>query len=395
MKPALFLTMPPLAFIASAMLAGLMPAHDPAMHQEKSNHSSPRKRAAATKDSQSSATDIPALLGDLERRMVHFPPPEVEVHDGRGMEVLHIGDENGPSFCGSGMASIEYSMDWARENPAGMFEWFNQHWTVSGYKRLSLAHTLFSEWATQDMAAALAAVPRMTHAGSRAQALVSTLEILCHKDPAKARGILLQNLDTLEALNSVQFGLEDGSARTELILALPPDRLRSLFLAKNISNLASDYADGNAELAVELWKRCSADERRDLVAAGLRLSGFEEIRLDGLEDLSRQHAETSNDPLQASSFLNHYGKSWAERDPESAVSWGLAHLKGMGRTVQTFELITHAAAKDFAARLRAWRSLPEGALREEAARRLLHAAPAGHEEEKSMLLDLLPKPGKW
>lgn len=395
MKPALFLTTPPLAFIAAAMLAGLMPAHDPAMHKEKSNRSSPRKRAAVMEDSKSSAKDIPSLLADLERRIVHFPPPEVEVHDGRGMEALLIGDENGPSFCGSGMASIEYSMDWARENPAGMFEWFNQHWTVSGYKRQSLAHTLFSEWATQDMVAALAAVPRMTHAGSRAQALVSTLEILCHKDPAKAREILLQNLDTLEALKSVQFGLEDGRARTELILALPPGRLRSLLLAENISNLAGDYADDNAELATELWQRFSVDERRGMVAAGLRLSGFDEIRLEGLEDLTRQHAETSNDPLQASNFLNQYGTSWAERDPESAVSWGLAHLKGMGRTVQTLELITHAAAKDFLDGLRAWRSLPEGALRNQAARRLLHAAPAGHEEEKSILLDALPKPGTW
>ena len=330
MKAALFLTTPVLAFIAALMFAGLMPAVDPAMYKEPSNRSSPRKRAAVMEDSKSSATDIPVLLADLERRIVHFPPPEVEVHDGRGLEALLIGDENGPSFCGSGMASIEYSMDWARENPAGMFEWFNEHWTVSGYERHSLAATLFSEWAEQDMTAALGAIPRMTHAESRAQALVSTLEILCRKDPAKARELLLQNLDTLEALKNVQFGFEAGNARTELILNLPAGRIRSLLLAENINNLAV-YGDSNAALAVELWKRLSTDERRDLVAAGLRLSGFEKIHLDGLEDLIRQHVETSNDPGKASLFLNRYGESWAKRDPEKRARMGTGASQGKSK----------------------------------------------------------------
>jgi hypothetical protein len=395
MKAALFLTTPVLAFIAALMFAGLMPAVDPAMYKEPSNRSSPRKRAAVMEDSKSSATDIPVLLADLERRIVHFPPPEVEVHDGRGLEALLIGDENGPSFCGSGMASIEYSMDWARENPAGMFEWFNEHWTVSGYERHSLAATLFSEWAEQDMTAALGAIPRMTHAESRAQALVSTLEVLCRKDPAKARELLLQNLDTLEALKSVQFGFEAGNARTELILNLPAGRLRSLLLAENINNLAADYWDGNAALAVGLWKRFSADERRDLVAAGLRLSGFDEIHLDGLEDLIRQHVETSNDPGKASLFLNRYGESWAKRDPESALAWTLAHLKGKERTDRSLDLIKHAASLNFDAAMLAVKSLPEGSLRNQAVKILVDEAHEERETEKALLQDSLPKPGTW
>ena len=377
------------------MFAGLMPADDPAMHKEQSNRSRPWRRAADMEDSKSPATDIPALLTDLERRIVHFPPPEVEVHDGKGMEERLISDENGPSFCGSGMASIEYSMGWARENPAGMFEWFNEHWTVSGYKRQSLAATLFSEWAKQDMAAALAAIPRMTHAESRAQALVSTLEILCRKDPAKAREMLLQNLDTLEALKGVQFGFEAGNARTELILSLPPGRLRSLLLAENINNLAADYTDGNAALAVELWKRCPADERRDLVAAGLRLSGFDEIHLDGLEDLIRQHAEASTDPRQASLFLNRYGESWAKRDPDGALAWALAHLKGKERTDRSLDLIKHAASLNFDAAMLALRNLPEGSLRDQAVKMLVDQAPEGSETEKALLQESLAKPGKW
>ena len=135
MKIALFLTTPPLAFIVALMLAGLMPADDSSKHKEHSYRSGPRKRAAVGKDSQSSSEDIPTLLADMERKIVHFPPPEIVIHEGNMMEALLISDETGPLFCGSGMASIEYPMDWARENPAGMFEWFNEHWTVSGYER--------------------------------------------------------------------------------------------------------------------------------------------------------------------------------------------------------------------------------------------------------------------
>lgn len=396
MKTALYVTTPPLAFIAAMMFAGLITTDDSAGHKEQSNRAGPRKRAAVMEDDKSSSTDIPALLAVLERKIVHFPPPEIVIHEGKMMEALLKSEANGMQFCGSGMASYEYSMDWARENPAGMFEWFNEHWTVSGHERQYLAKTLFAEWAAQDMAAALAAIPRMTHAKSRAQALVSTLEVLCRKDPVKARELLLQNLDTLEAMQDMQLGHEAEKSRTELILSLPPGRVRSLFLAEYIENLVLFDYDGNRELAIELWKRCSTEERRDMVAAGLRESSpFNKIRLDGLEDLIKQHAETSDDPEQALLFIKQYGASWAKRDAGGALAWSLARLKGKERNECALDLLADAASQNFDAAVQAWKIFPEGTLRELAAEQLFSNAPADRAADKALLEEALPKPGKW
>lgn len=392
MKPALVLSAPPLAFIAAAMLAGLVPHEEIASVTRQATPLSPGKRAEFVKESATS--DIPSLLSEMERQMVHFPPPELVIHDGKGMEarLLH---ERYSGQKGGLMSAFRYSFEWAKNDPAGMFEWFNQYPTDSVYERQSLTETLFSEWPKQDMAAALAAIPLITHAESRAQALVSTLEVLCQKDPARARELLLQNLDNLEPLKTVHFGYEAGNARTELLLALPPGRIRSLLLSEHINILSRTYGDGKAALAVELCNRCSNEEKCDLVTAGLRSDRTGEFQLDGLEDLIKQHAETTHDPAQASRFLDQYGGSWAEREPDRALAWAMEHLKGKERTDQSLSLLAHAASKNFDGAMRVWQSLPEDSLRDRAAKILADAAPAGHEVEKATLLDSLPQAGQW
>jgi hypothetical protein len=225
----------------------------------------------------------------------------------------------------------------------------------------------------------------MTHAESRAQAWVSTLEVLCRKDPAKARELLLQNLDSLDALKRVQFGFSHGEAWTELLQALPQGRIRSMLVAENINGLANGYSPGDSELAAELWKKSSVEERRALVAAGLRVDQADKIQLDGLEDLTKQHAETTNDPSQVTYFLDRYGASWAERDPNGALAWAMARLRGQQQMRQCLQLMEHAAAKDFDAAMTAWQSLPEGSLRNQAAKILTEAAPADRDAEKEVL----------
>jgi len=404
MKPALFLSAPPLAFFAAAMLAGLVPPHDPTANADRPIPSGPRKRAGVIENSKSAPTNIESTLSEMKRRVVRFSPSKIEVLDAEGMESRLLKDlRESPS--GGGLEALNYSRRWAMENPADMFEWFIRQELVSSDLRKSLAAGLFFEWAKQDMAAALAALTRMNHAESRAQALITTLEVLCQTDPAKARDLLLQNSDLLGALKSVEFGpFEPGKARTELILALPPGRLRSMLMAENIKCLMTEgigcggddssyYA--KAAFGTELWKQLPTDERRELVDAGLRLSDFDEIQLDGLEDLIKQRAEASNDPREAERFIDRYGVAWAERDAAAALSWVMAHLKGQERMEWSLILIGYAAEKDFDAAMCVWRTLPEGTLREEAAKRLAAVAPADHEAEKALLQDLVPKPGKW
>ncbi len=407
MKPAIFLTGPPLAFFAAAMLAGLVKPHDPAARSNRAIPSAPRERAGSTENSKSVPTDIESTLSEMERRVVWFSPTKVEIHNAEGMESRLLKDlRASPNDSGySGLEALNYSIGWARENPAELFEWFIRQELVSSKLRKSLAAWLFSEWAKQDMTAALAALARISKAESRAQALVSTLEVLSQKDPAKARELLLQNIDSLDVLKSVEFQeFEPGKARTDLILSLPPGKLRSLLMAENIRCLMYEgigcggdksgyYA--KAALGTGLWNQLSTDERRELVDAGLRSSEFDEIQLDGLEDLIRQRAEVSNDPRQASLFMDRYCIAWAKRDAAAAVSWTMSHLKGDERREWTRNVITLAADENFDAAIRVWRTLPEGTLRKEAAKYLLLDTPADHEAEKAMLQDSLPKPGKW
>jgi hypothetical protein len=394
MKSALFFTTPLLAFITALMLAGLVPPDTSAGHKEPPNRANSLKRKVM-QDSKSASTDIPALLADMERKIVYFSPPEVVAHDGKDMEEALISDEQSQGTCAGGMEAISYAHDWARENPAGMFEWFNEHWTVSGHKRQYLAKTLFAEWATQDMAAALAAIPRMAHAESRAQALVSTLEVLCRKDPVKARELLLQNLDALGALKSVQLGYEADKSRADLILSLPPGRVRSLLLAEYIGNLVLFGYEGNGVLATELWNQRSAEERRDMVVAGLRRCEMDKVQLEGLEDITKQHAETSGDPEQALLFIKQYGAAWAKRDAGSALAWSLARLKGKERNECALDLLADAASQNFDAAMQAWKGFGEGTLREKAAEQLFSNAPSDRETDKALLEEAMPKPGKW
>ncbi len=400
MKPSFLLATPPLVFVTAAILAGLTCQSIHSSHDEGGPAGlSPRKRAAVFADSNTTPTGIPAVLSEMERSIIHFPPPEKAAHDATGMEAALLTDERYTGFCGSGMPTITYSGDWARENPQGMFEWLIHQGMVSDSRRQSLARTLFSEWAEQDMTAALAAVTRISHTETRAQALFSTLEILCQKEPAKARELLIQNLNLLQSIKKIDLGIGPGKARTDLLLSLPPGEFRTSLLAENLWQLSILPYDGNGALATELWNALAEDQRRALVAAGLRESAYSsDIRLTGLETLVREHVEASNDPEKAMGFLSRYGEAWAKRDPGDALSWAMARLKGKERMDQSLKLIQHATSKNFDETLRVWQSLPEGTLRNQAAKILSEAAPADRQAEKDLLGEATSKPigeGGW
>ncbi len=392
MKPSFVLAAPPLAFITAALLAGLMgPPGSVASSTPKPENLSPRKRATALADTKGTPHDIPAVLAQMERRIIHFPPTEKTVHNAKTMESALLTDERYTGFCRSGMPTIENSMAWARENPQEMFDWLIQQGMVSDHRRQSLASTLFSEWAKQDMRSALAAIPDIPHTETRAQSLFSTIEILCQKEPEKARELLIENLSLVQSIKNVDLGIGPGKARTELLLSLPPSELRTSLLAKNIWQLSILPYDGNGTLAMELWNKLPNDERRDLVAAGLRESSHSDSRLEGLERLVREHVEATSDPEQAMGFLNSYGETWAERDSCAALSWTMARLKGKAQIDQSLNLIKHTASRNFDEALRLWQSLPEGNLRNHAAKVLSEATPADRQAEKDLLGEAISK----
>lgn len=394
MKPAFLLSAPLLAFVAAAMLATVTSTPNDASGERASLPHHSRNRAAELTNFKTTSQDRPAQLARMERQIVHPLPLEKKTYDGKGMEAV-LPANDFPVCCGDGMAAISYSIDWASENPQGMFQWFIRQSAVSGFTRQQLAKTLFSEWATQDMTAALAAIPSIPNAESRAQALVSTLEILSQKDPARARKLLDENIELLGSLKTVMLGYKPEPATADLWLSLPQSEARSKLLAKYIGDLA-DSSDRNVNLAKELWNQLPAEERRALVAAGLTKPYSSEVQLEGLETLARETAESAKDPWPSSRFLNEYGKPWAERDPNAAVSWAMTHLKGKARMDQSVALITHIASRNFDEAMQVWQNLPAGNIRERATKILSDAAPADRETEKAALQDSLPKAnGEW
>lgn len=386
MKPAHFLITIFATFLTAMLIAGFVPPDDTRSTTNPPIPVSPRKRVSATQKPKADPASIPAILDRLERQIVQYQPPEVKSFDVDG---LLESDRIRKQYAGACISwGMSYDFEWALHAPQEFFESLIGQ-KIPQSRKCELAHTLFSTWAEKDMSAALAAIPRMTHDESRAQALVSTLEVLCQKEPAKARALLLQEMDTLGTLKSVQLGYEHGKERTDLILALPPGKVRTLLLAENLYNLANGISSdnsGDAKLAAELWKKSSLAERQELLAAGLNLRVSEKIQLDGLEDLAKKQAETTNDPGQNLSFLYQFGKSWAERDPNAALSWTLSRLKGRERTSQYLNLMEGAAAKNFDKAMKAWQSLPEGSLRYNAAEILAKVAPDDRTDKKAMLL---------
>lgn len=383
MKPVHFLTTISATFLATVLIAGFVPPDDGHSDANSPIPVSPRKRAASTQDPKADSASIPAILAGMERQVFHYQPPEMQSYDIQGLlESFRIRKQYASAVVSWG---TPYEVEWARQAPQELFECLvGQNLIPQGRKR-ELAYSLFTVWAEKDMSGALAAIPRITHEESRAQALVSTLEVLCQKEPARARELLLQEMDTLGALKSVNLGFVHGKERTDLILALPPGKVRTLLLAENLYHLARDMDSGGAQLATELWNKSSLEDRRKMVAAGLSLYVSDTIQLEGLEDLAKQHAETTNDPEAARSFLNEFGKSWTARDPDSALSWTLSRFKGRERTYQYLNLIEEAAAKNFDEAMNAWQSLPEGSLRYKAAEILAKAAPDDRVDVKAML----------
>lgn len=394
MKPALFLSAPPLAFIAAALLAGLM-APDHAPHDSnKPIPISPRKRAAVMASQEGAPNDTPAVLAKLERQIVHFPPPEVETYDGAGLERSIQARKKYEGFPINWGSSYEW--EWADKAPQEMFEWLIHQGVFSGKKRNELTSTLFSRWAESDMPASLTAIQRIPFPEDKSTALKAVLDVMHKSDPARACGIFKQNIDLFPKDRDFlhyQYSLPPDITCDE-ILKLPPSSERTKLLAQSLSTVSYGQSGVSMPNAESIWPRLSESERRDLVAAGFT-TGSNNVVLPGLMELVRESAESANDPDKARIFLYQYGESWAKSDPDAALSWAMKHLKGKERTEQTLKLITHAASTNFDAALQAWRNLPDGSLRYKAADKLSELAPADREEDKAMLLDSLPKPGAW
>jgi hypothetical protein len=376
MKRTCIILAPPLVFVLTAVLAWLtgLPGENP---PEPGNAiaRSPRQRAAAGVD----AGGVSAVLLQLESKILSHAPASLtdEIHHAKGMEDALFSDESSGSFPGGGMGAITYSMAWAKESPEAMFAWL----VSQNDKRSFYSYILFRSWAEKDMTAALAAVFKIPNLKLRRQALMSSLEILCQSDPARARELMTQNLGLFPPNGDwlVFNGYEKGKATSELLLSLPPGEERTHLLAGLLDRM--DPPDAQA-----LWEQASEAERREWVDAGFapfmtRASSFE-----GLDDLMRERAESSGDPAAVEKFISSHGESWAKRDLAAALDWAQTHLKGKRRGECREKFFQVGIVQDFDATLRIWQNLPEGYLKVSAAEAIQRAVPDSRKAEAEAVL---------
>jgi len=332
MKRLSIILAPPLVFTLTAMLAWFTGS----TAEKKSEGKRPAVRSHSQRTgARADVSGLPGALLRMERRISsHNPaPPTGEIHSARGMNKLT--GEAGMVFCGSGMEMISYAGDWAEEAPEEMFDWL----AGQNQKSFSEAYILFSTWANSNTEAALTASLKIPNPKLRAQALMSTLEVLCQSNPAQAEELLRQNLDLFPAGSYVPIFVsgEAFSATWDLMLSLPP--------SKNRTHLQSSLLDENQGQSV--WANASENERREWVDAGFSPYRPEPESFPGLEDLIRERAENASDSDVATRFIQNYGDAWAERDLVAALGWAQAHLKGEQRVKSRESLFQTGIRKDF------------------------------------------------
>lgn len=361
------ITTPPFVFVLAAVLAwlsGAPPGSD--SNGSESLSLSSRKRAVAMID----PSDMAAVLRQMESRILpRNPAPPRKALNAKGMEERLFNDDFGPVAPGSGLAAIGYSIDWAEEAPEEMFAWL----VAQNGKRVSQASILFESWAGKDMKAALAAVLRIQDPRLRAQALISSVGILCKSDPGRALELLTANLSLFD--EDTYYMMGSDPACIELIGSLPRGEKRDHLLAGLLNQMA-DSTD-----AVAFWNGLPESERHELVEAGFAPYLTHGESFDGLEELMRERAESTGDPELVEEFLDSHGETWARRDLVAALDWAQVHLKGKRRVEERENFFQTGIRENFDQTLRIWQTLPEGDLKARAAEAMVGAAPEARRAE--------------
>ena len=366
MKRSSIILAPPLVFALTAMLAWFVGS--PA--EKKSEERRPTVRSHRQRaEARANVSGLPGALLRMESRILpHNPaPPAGEIHNAKGMDKLVRMSE--PLYCGSGMGLISYAFDWAEEAPEEMFDWL----VGQNQKRSSETSILFSTWANSNTEAALTASLKIPNPKLRAQALMSTLEVLCKSNPARAEELLRQNLSIFptHGYGPTFNGGEAFSATWNLVLSLPLGKKRTHLQV----SLLNDDQGGS------VWSNASENERREWVDAGFSPYKPDPKSFEGLEDLMRERAESASDSEVASRFIQNYGNAWAKRDLAASLDWAQAHLKGEQRVEAREKLFQTGIRQDFDTTLRIWRNLPDGDLKRSAAKAIRRATPDSRKAE--------------
>lgn len=366
MKRSSIILAPPLVFALTAMLAWFVgsPAEKKSEERRPAVRSQ-RQRAKARAE----VSGLPGALRRMESRILpHNPaPPAGEIHNAKGMD--NLVRTAAYLSCGSGMELIEYAYDWAEEAPEEMFDWLVRQ----NQKRSSETSILFSTWANSNTEAALAASLKIPNPKLRAQALMSTLQVLSQTNPARAEELLRQNLSIFPT-HGYGPTFDSGaafSATWNLLLSLPSGKKRT--------HLQTGLLNHDHEGSV--WSNASENERREWVDAGFSPYNPDPKSFQGLEDIMRERAENTSDSEVARRFIENHGNAWAQRDLAASLDWAQAHLKGEQRVKSRENFFQIGIREDFDNTLNIWRNLPDGYLKQSAAEAIRRATPNSRKVE--------------
>ncbi|MES2922046.1 MAG: hypothetical protein V4819_10885 [Verrucomicrobiota bacterium] len=390
MKRACTLIAPPLAFVLTALLAWLTESPGKtSMSLNEARVRSPRQREAAALSSGNPVVSA----AQFENEMLVYRAPPKEIHDAEWMEGVVAGDRKNPFVLTCSTYAFQCTLQWAEESPAEMFAWLIHQGGSDFRERESAASTLFQKWAEKDMEAALGAVFKIANKNIRRQALASSLEVLNKSNPNRAGELLMQNLDLFppDLEGSVFNPYNTGKATCDLLLSLPPGVERTHLLANLLTNMALGRNEETAN-AISLWKQAPEAMRRELVSAGFSSSKESAASFDGIEALSRENAEASNNPAEAVTFMKVHGPAWAKSDLVGALDWTESHVKGKKRIEQSVELFAAAARGNLDVALQHWQTLPEGILKSHAAKAVSENSPADRRADVDSVIRPRPAP---
>jgi len=319
------------------------------------------------------ATNMLERMGN--RIMAHNPPPPRKTYAGDVMVQLM----NPGCYPGSGMPGIEYAMGWAEDAPEEMFAWLIDKNEEASFE----TYLLFRTWAAVDSEAALAAASRIPNAALRAQAWITTLEILCKTKPERAQKMLLENAELFATANgrNLIFQFDEIGAAWNLLLALPAGKAQTRLQAQLLGKSAH-------ESARNVWDQASATQRQEWLTAGFTPSWGAGDSFAGLQDLMRETAEATGNPADAEKLIQVYGDAWAEKDLASAIHWAQAHLKGKDKIETMGKFFFANARKDIEQTLSVWQQMPASYLKKEMAQMLLRGCPEDRKAHANAILKI-------
>ena len=331
----------------------------------------------------------------LEQQLLRTIDPTPLSHNGERLMELCL-DEHPEDLPGSN-AALSYVMSWAKQDPQGMFEWFQRRGGFSLPARdanttYGFLIQIFLELTKKDPDEAITAALSCPTKNDCAEALIFVIEQLRKTDPARAASLASEHLAKLETAGGYGWSAngKNYGETWDFLSALPPGKSRG----KVMSGYFEEVIRYHRKDSAQLWKDMPEVLRREIVAGGFSGTDLPNLesteQLEGISGLQREHIESTGDAITTRKWLGTGAREWAGRDPAAAVAWAQQNLKGLQRLEGTAQLFSAGAAQDFAATLRVWQSLPDGILKAHATGHLVAGAPEARKAETEALLESLP-----